>query len=959
MLGATLIEAPSVAQEVANGCAAATNPEDATITANLLALADLDVTADPAQSLARADALLESAQKTTICPEAWAIGWLHRGSALYHLQRPDEAIIDLQRARTILDSAGLADSDLMLSAIDMIGSTLADMGELDRALAIKQELLETIADRKGRDSGAYADALYTTGFIYYQKGEIDAALATIHEAVEIKRSTASSEDLPSVVMYWNSEAALLNLQGRLPEALESSRSVALWAEQQLGADHLLTASALHNFGALLGQAGQHAEAIPVLRRALDLRERLVGVDSPLTALTLNSLAYSLQRVGQEEEAEQIYLASAAIFEANPDSGAPQAAGSILLNAASLAAGSGRWEEALSRALRARELIADRAGTRNISYARAEILLSELALRRGDPEEALALLDPSVAILRENGEPYEPVRVRGEMLLAIAQYRSGNEEAGFAAGEAAYSVARDFLRGDMLDSARIRAEENYTDSLLLFASLAFRHGRPELGVEALQLARLGDLERSGRMLAVRTAATGAAANAVRELQDLLRTEKRLRAELSAAISTADRDAREQVETKLGDLQEAMNSARERVTALFPAYADLNRPSTTTIESVQTRLDADSVVIITHPGLEGVITVAITRDAVAWHLAPVQRNEYRDAVVAIREGVQDSSRPFPVDQAHLLYSAIFGGDIAQLIEGKSHLDVLAGGYLAVIPFSLLVERLPEAGTQLSDTPWLVRRFAISTPIDLSNAGRKSRTTGTVRFAGFGDPALAPPQPGETQIAALARGSSVSVQDLRELPSLPGAGAELAAMSRTLENPENLLLTGRRATETAIRNIDLTGFTVIAFATHGLVGGQIGGLDEPALVMTPPNSVMEDDDGLLTASEIARLRLNADWVILSACNTAAGAKAGTPTYSGLAQAFVFAGARSLLLSHWRVRDDAAARLSVGTVRGAAQGLDKAEALREAQLDLMADPDVPDAAHPAVWAPFILIES
>ena len=116
---------------------------------------------------------------------------------------------------------------------------------------------------------------------------------------------------------------------------------------------------------------------------------------------------------------------------------------------------------------------------------------------------------------------------------------------------------------------------------------------------------------------------------------------------------------------------------------------------------------------------------------------------------------------------------------------------------------------------------------------------------------------------------------------------------------------------------------------------------------------------EDGLLGASEIARLRLDADLVILSACNTAAGLDGQAPVYSGLATAFAQAGARSLMLSHWRVRDDAAARLTVGTVEGMAAGLDRPEALRRAQLSLMGDSDVAGAAHPAIWAPFVIIEN
>ena len=134
---------------------------------------------------------------------------------------------------------------------------------------------------------------------------------------------------------------------------------------------------------------------------------------------------------------------------------------------------------------------------------------------------------------------------------------------------------------------------------------------------------------------------------------------------------------------------------------------------------------------------------------------------------------------------------------------------------------------------------------------------------------------------------------------------------------------------------------------------------GLFEPALVLTPPDGATNsaEDDGLLTASEAAGLKLGARWVILSACNTGAGLEAGAGGYSGLARGFLQAGAQSLLVSLWPLRDDAAARLTVDTVRFHARGVSQAEALRRAQLRLIGDRTLPDAANPAIWAPFSLV--
>jgi CHAT domain-containing protein len=130
------------------------------------------------------------------------------------------------------------------------------------------------------------------------------------------------------------------------------------------------------------------------------------------------------------------------------------------------------------------------------------------------------------------------------------------------------------------------------------------------------------------------------------------------------------------------------------------------------------------------------------------------------------------------------------------------------------------------------------------------------------------------------------------------------------------------------------------------------------EPALVLTPPElPKAPDDDGLLTASDIAQLSLHADLVVLSACSTAAGDKPDAQALSGLARAFFYAGARSLLVSHWPVYSDAAVDIVDGLFAAAGKGIGKAEALRVAELSLIEDEEQEDNSNPSVWAPFSLI--
>ena len=131
------------------------------------------------------------------------------------------------------------------------------------------------------------------------------------------------------------------------------------------------------------------------------------------------------------------------------------------------------------------------------------------------------------------------------------------------------------------------------------------------------------------------------------------------------------------------------------------------------------------------------------------------------------------------------------------------------------------------------------------------------------------------------------------------------------------------------------------MVYFATHGLVAGDIKGVSEPSLALSLPQQPSALDDGLLTSSEVAQLKLNADCVVLSACNTIAGDRPGAEALSGLARAFFYAGARSLLVTHWAVVSEAATRLTISTFDRlkADPGMGRAEALRHAMLAYLND--------------------
>ena len=146
-----------------------------------------------------------------------------------------------------------------------------------------------------------------------------------------------------------------------------------------------------------------------------------------------------------------------------------------------------------------------------------------------------------------------------------------------------------------------------------------------------------------------------------------------------------------------------------------------------------------------------------------------------------------------------------------------------------------------------------------------------------------------------------------------------------------------------------------------TAAAIGISSSGKNGMAKALSNPAVSGDGEDGLLTQEEILGLKLSADWVVLSACNTAAAADPAGEAVSGLGRAFFYAGAKSLLVTNWAVETESAKMLTTDTFRrqAAQAGMTRAQALRQASLALLGRPAGagPSYAHPMYWAPFSLI--
>ncbi|HYM01826.1 MAG TPA: CHAT domain-containing tetratricopeptide repeat protein [Stellaceae bacterium] len=471
--------------------------------------------------------------------------------------------------------------------------------------------------------------------------------------------------------------------------------------------------------------------------------------------------------------------------------------------------------------------------------------------------------------------------------------------------------------------------------------------------------------------------------LREVQDIERKRDGARLELAAETAKPDTERSGRREAELASDVKTASAAADTMMRQFldqfPSYARLLEPGAVALGDLRNSLlkgeallsfvvgHGQSYALLVQPGEFTVRPIKIDDAQLAADVSELrQAFEPRGAALP----------PFDLRASYGLYQKLLG-PLADRLTETSHLVVVASGPLASLPLGLLVERPPAPGTDhdYAKAAWLARRIAIS-EVPSVQAFLALRTAAALplapaRFLGFGDPAFAGRQSstiaaGRKDASALGEMASrcrddrpASAQLLRALPPLPDTATEVRTVGRLLGADPAAIRLGAEATEAAFRGAHPERYRVLYFATHGLLPGELQCQTEPALVLSPPTApaVTKAEDGLLEASEIAALKLDADLVVLSACNTAApGGRFGGEALSGLAEAFFYAGARTLLASHWQVPSGATTKLMTDVFERVGPDLSHgvADSLRRAQLDLL---DKPATGHPFFWAAFTVI--
>jgi CHAT domain-containing protein len=409
---------------------------------------------------------------------------------------------------------------------------------------------------------------------------------------------------------------------------------------------------------------------------------------------------------------------------------------------------------------------------------------------------------------------------------------------------------------------------------------------------------------------------------------------------------------------------------------PGVAELITPHPLPVAEFQQLLQDDEAIVATLVTPSDLYVWAVTRSGVTLSRSRIAERELGEKIKRLRAGLvpgssdgKSSLPPFDAAAAHELYRLVFE-PVAAALAGVNHVIWYGHGPLGSVPPSVLVTAPPPRAAlstpeDFAGTNFFVERYAVSALADLSlfpwHRHKARASPHNKPFLGVGAPLLtmsdlddASPRSRSYDLAG-----SLDTKEMSQLPKLAESVDELKALAGILGAKDSMLWLGPDASERHFVGDGLFGFQVIALATHGFLPGERG-LSQPALLLALPGAPDGRFDGILTSQEIAGLKLDADLVILSACNTAsADGRPRAETFTGLTQAFFTAGAGSLMVSHWPVMSGAAVQLSVGTAeRARLEGLPLARSLQlTMQAVRKAGASSAIESHPSYWGPFVIV--
>ena len=417
----------------------------------------------------------------------------------------------------------------------------------------------------------------------------------------------------------------------------------------------------------------------------------------------------------------------------------------------------------------------------------------------------------------------------------------------------------------------------------------------------------------------------------------------------------------------DFQNALRVERMLRARQFGELVAINQKGGSFLDISNIRLQPDELLLDYVLTDKAIVIFAISSDQHDLFLIPYNAKIFNTAITQVRKQLSMPANIGALYRDLQDISKTIIKPIGDRLNKAKKLIVMSDGYLNGIPFAILSKSEDQYYPLIKDyevsmTP------SISYLIAQRNANKKVSYT-KVLFA-MADPAFGSPLVPEAYRDDTAVFYTRAVRDFNLFTPLPETRIEVEKISAILTSTNATLLFGDNASKSIMKSTPMEGYRYLHFATHGVLGNQIPGINEPALVLAAGKSAQ---DSFLTLSEIEQLKLNSDLTVLSACDTGSGKYYTGEGVMGMSRGFLVAGSQSVLASLWPIDSKSTVEFMILFYLHLQSGKSKSESLRLAQLKFLNGNKINsstergvrvedkihqqnDLSHPYYWTSFVL---
>jgi len=879
----------------------------------------------------------------------WDIYTLFAG-IYFDLGENDSALAYNARALQLLDESRKEDLENFSSTYNNVGEIYESRGEYQKALDYFMRSLDVRRKIEGEKSPDIAALYSNLAAIYMRKGDYDLSVEYYLKSLSIRNEILESDN-PSFGFTYNNIAMAYRSRGEYDKALEAGNKSKAIFVKKLGPRHPNVGGVVNNIGRIYSDMKQYDRALEAYQEALAIWEPKLGGKHPYVMQSFFNIGEAYGNLGNIDSATW-------------------------------------W---LQRSLNTRR---EMLGEKNVKIAQSYSGLAVVAAKNNDLDAALEYYQKAMIALvddfNDSTEYAKPVTLKSSSDLDLLAALSGKAQilerratGGRRLNDVKASLETFERASELVET--IRRSLGAEGSKIQLEALAFKVYEGAILVARTLLESTHDQAYAGVAFTfAERSKAGVLWDAITESKakhfsgipdSLLERESALKVDLAYNETQLQKEKDKHsraVKAKIDRWENALFDTRQHYAALdaqfekkYPAYHSLKHATkSVSLNDVQKQALDDKTALLEYVVGDSTVTIlAVTKKHCSIEVQNLHAS-LASLVQRFRRSVQNIEVSDYLDLGGSLYGQLVA-PIAHELKGVRKLYIIPDGILNYIPFeALLTDHVrPSANVDFSALPYLIRQYEISYQLSAQLLVEGAKGSNAGAFVGLAPIFVDKPVHASTLYAAETR-SATEFDSARKpvLRSITVNGERFAELKESEHEVMDILAlfkshhrTGKvllheAAQEATLKSTDMQGYRYIHIATHGLMNEENPELSGIILASPDPGS---REDGVLYSGEIYNLQLNADLVVLSACESGLGTIAKGEGMLGLTRGFLYAGARNIVVSLWQVGDKSTADLMVLFYRNILKGQAYSSALRAAKLALI---DSKQYAHPIEWSPFVL---